>query len=319
MNTNSISAFRRASNRGLAAMLLAAGRSLLAKLYRLVGWRYVTRRIHGYRMILDLHDPGLSRGLMLFRTREIDHKMMLERIVRPGMRIFDIGGNIGYYPLMELSLLAGTGQLVVVEPLPQNVALLGRNLRLNGYSEVPIIEAALSNTSTDKTFYVSKHSNLGTFHPEGQSSLTLTGDTLDVATLTVPMLAERFGPPDLLRMDIEGHEVEVIGSMLDDISRGAYAPMIIFETHFDRYGPEHDMAAILRKLFALGYGVPLVSSSTDMDADRLVRLGYKPGQRIATDAIHRTLFSDIRPDDAIEVICRSAVVRTVVLAKNSLS
>ena len=75
-------------------------------------------------MILDLDDPGLSRALMLFRTREVDHKVMLERIVRPGMRIFDIGGNIGYYPLMELTLLAGSGQLVVIEPVPQNVALL---------------------------------------------------------------------------------------------------------------------------------------------------------------------------------------------------
>lgn len=88
-------------------MSLAAGRSLLGKLYRFSGQRYVTRRIHGYRMILDLQDPGLSRGLMLFRTRELDHKVMLERFVRPGMQIFDIGGNIGYYPLMELSSTGG--------------------------------------------------------------------------------------------------------------------------------------------------------------------------------------------------------------------
>ena len=116
-------------------------------------------------------------------------------------------------------------------------------------------------------------------------------------------------------MDIEGHEVEVFASMLDDISKGDYAPTVIFETHPDRYGPDHDMAAIMRRLFALGYGVPLVSSSTDADAERIAQLGYKPGQRIATDAIHRTLFSEIRPDDAIELICRSSAVRTVVLAK----
>jgi FkbM family methyltransferase len=318
-SANSISAFRRASNRGLVAMLQAAGRSVLANIYRLIGRRYVTRRIHGYRMVLDLHDPGLSRALMLFRTREIDHKVMLERIVRPGMRIFDIGGNIGYYSLMELNLLAGTGELVVIEPLPQNVALLKRNLQLNNYSNVPVIEAAISNLSTEKTFYLSKHSNLGTFDPEGSITRNLSGVTLEVETLTVPLLAKRFGPPDLLRMDIEGHEVEVFDCMLEDIAKGAYAPTIIFETHLDRYGPGHDMAATLRRLFALGYCVPLVSSLTDMDADRLIRLGYKPGRRIATDALHRTLFSDIGPDDAIDIICRSGGVRTVVLAKKRLA
>jgi len=315
MITTSISAFQRASNRGFVAMLLAVWRLMLSRVYRLIGRRYVTRRIHGYRMILDLNDPGLSRGLMLFRTREIDHMVMLERIVKPGMRVFDIGGNIGYYPLMELSLLAGTGQLIVIEPLPQNVELLKRNLQLNNHSDVPVIEAAISNSSSEKTFYVSRHSNLGTFHPEGAIVESLTGATLDVATLTVPILAKRFGPPDLLRMDIEGHEVEVFGSMLDDMSKGVYAPTVIFETHPDRYGPDHDMAAIMRRLFALGYGVPLVSSSTDADAERIAQFGYKPGRRIATDATHRTLFSDIRPDDAIELICRSSSVRTVVLAK----
>ena len=129
------------------------------------------------------------------------------------------------------------------------------------------------------------------------------------------MLAERFGPPDLLRMDIEGHEVEVFASMLDDIARGAYAPTIVFETHPDRYSANHDMAGNLRRLFELGYSVPLVSSSTDRDSMRLIRLGYKPGQRIATDAIYRTLFSAIRADDALELICNSAALRTVVLAK----
>lgn len=296
-------------------MLLAAGRLLQYKFYRLVGRRYVTRPIHGYRMLLDMQDPGLSRGLMLFRTREIDHKVMLERMIRPGMRIFDIGGNIGYYPLLELSLLAGSGQMVVIEPLPENVALLKRNLRLNGYSEVPVIEAAISNTLSKKIFHVSEHSNLGTFHPEGAVVEILTGDKLEVDTLTVPMLAQRFGPPDLLRMDIEGHEVEVFSSMLDDISKGMYAPTIIFETHPDRYNVDHDLAGSLRQLFALGYSIPLMSSGTDVGSERFIRLGYKPGQRIATDATYRTLFSDIHVEDAIELICRSSAVRTVMLSK----
>ena len=226
-------------------------------------------------MILDLNDPGLSRALMLFRTREVDHKLMLERIVRPGMRIFDIGGNIGYYALMELTLLAGSGQLIAVEPVPQNVALLKRNLRLNGYDDVPVVEAAVSNISSKKTFHLSRQSNLGTFHPTGAA--TLTGDTMDVETVTVPMLAERFGPPDLLRMDVEGHEVEILDGMLEDIRKGRYAPTVIFETHLHQYDEEHDMAAILRRLFALGYGVPLVSSSSDLVANRLTQIGYVTG------------------------------------------
>ena len=96
-------------------MMLAAGCAALASIYRMMGREFVQRRVNDYQMLLDMTDRGISRALMMFRTREVDHKVMLERVARPGMRIFDIGGNIGYYPLMELGLLRGKEQLVVVE------------------------------------------------------------------------------------------------------------------------------------------------------------------------------------------------------------
>lgn len=310
-----VSAYETMRDRGPAVMLNATGRLTYATAERAFGRRYLLRRIHDYQMYLDSQDSGLSRSLLLFRTREVDHKVMLERVVHPGMTIFDIGGNIGYYPLMELRLLGRTGKVIVVEPSPSNVELLRRNLVLNGYDDVPVIEAAVSDVGGRREFFLSEQSNLGTFHPVGSGSETLTGATVAVETLTVPLLAERFGAPDLIRMDVEGHEVEVFRGMLDAISEGAMAPMIIFETHLTRYGPGHDMAGVLEALFARGYRVPLVSSSSDKSAARIASLGYTPGRRIATDGIHRTLFENIKPDDAMSLICRNGGVRTVILAR----
>lgn len=312
------SAYETVRDRGPVVMLQAVGRLTHATAERALGRRYLRRRIHDYEMLLDIEDGGLSRSLLLFRTREVDHKVMLERIVRPGMTIFDIGGNIGYYPLMELNLLRGTGKMVVVEPSPSNVELLRRNLALNGHDDVPVLEAAVSNKPGRRNFYLSEQSNLGTFHPTGSGAETLTGATVSVETLTVPLLAERFGAPDLIRMDVEGHEVEVLDGMLDAIGAGAMAPMVILETHLSRYGQDHDMAAVLEALFALGYCVPLVSSSSDRSAARIKALGYAPGQRIATDGIYRTLFADIKPADAISIICRTGGVRTVVLSRTQV-
>ena len=44
---------------------------------------------------------GISRSLILFGTREVDHKIILERVLEPDMTVFDIGANIGYHVLME--------------------------------------------------------------------------------------------------------------------------------------------------------------------------------------------------------------------------
>ena len=60
-------------------------------------------------MILDLHDKGISRALWLFGDRELEHKYLLEKVIKPGMTILDIGSNIGYYPLMELNLIGKKG------------------------------------------------------------------------------------------------------------------------------------------------------------------------------------------------------------------
>lgn len=315
LSTKLVSAYETMRDRGPAVMLTATGRLTRAAAERALGRRYLLRRIHNHRMYLDSQDSGLSRSLLLFGTREVDHKVMLERIIRPGMTIFDIGGNIGYYPLMELGLLGPGGRVVVVEPSPSNAELLRRNLALNGYENIPVIEAAVSDVAGRREFFLSEQSNLGTFHPVGSGSETLTGATVAVETLTVPLLAERFGAPDLIRMDVEGHEVEVLRGMLDAISDGAFAPMVIFETHLSRYNQEHDMAAVLEAMFARGYGVPMVSSSSDEGAERIASLGYAGGSRLATDGIYRTLFENIAPGDAISLICRTGGVRTVILAR----
>ena len=305
-----------ARDRGLGPLAgSAAGLCRMHLERRILGRRYQLRRVHGYRMLLDAEDAGLSRGLFLWGTREVDHKVMLERIVRPGMTIFDIGGNIGYYPLMELALLNGTGCMVVVEPSPANISLLKRNLALNGHAAVPVIAAAVSDAMGRRGFHLSAQSNLGTFHPEGTGAETLTGETVDVETVTVPWLAEQYGAPDLIRMDVEGHEVEVINGMREAIAAGTLAPQIIFEPHLSRYGPEHDMAAALRALFDLGYRCPMLSSSSERGTGVLEGLGYTPGERIATDGVWRTLFYDIAPDHLVAILTETGGARTVLLAR----
>ena len=127
-------------DRGFLPLISAIGFAVLGITWKhVLKQRFLKKRIHSYKMLLDLSDKGLSRSLLLFGTREVDHKILLEKIVTPGMNIFDVGANIGYYPLMELNLLNSTGQLIAIEPFPQNVSLLKQNLALNGYSKaIPI-------------------------------------------------------------------------------------------------------------------------------------------------------------------------------------
>ena len=302
-----------ARTRGLPATIRAGSRLGLAAMHRhLLGRRFVARPVHDYRMWLDLDDRGISRTLLLFGQREMEHKVMLERALKPGMRVLDIGSNIGYYALMELRLIGPTGRLVAVEPSPDNLALLRRNLDLNGFTSVETHLAAVSDTISKRPFFLSDMSNLNTFHVEGGAHLS--GRTIEVETTTVPaLMAGR--PLDLIRMDVEGHEVEVINGLLSAVSEGRMAPMILFETHRNRYSGTHDLEAPLRRLFALGYRTALAGSSSQKGTALVEARGYRGGAPIVTDDVTRVVFENISADDTIDFVCRVGGLRTVLLAR----
>jgi FkbM family methyltransferase len=308
------SAVNTLADRGAAAVSKAIAYHVVGKVRRAMGSRFFEKRIYHYRMLLDLEDRGISRTLLLFGERELEHKKMLERVLKPGMSILDIGANIGYYALMELGLIGPTGRLVAVEPSPSNVELLRRNLALNGYTGIEVHQAAISDQPGLKPFFLSEMSNLNTFHDNGTGLLHLSGKTVDVRTATVPEIMNG-RPLDLIRMDVEGHEVEVINGLLPAIERGDMSPMIIFETHLSRYGADHDIEAPLRRLFALGYRVRLAGSSSERGTQLIEARGYRRGETIRSDGVARVVFEDIREQDAIDLICREGGIRTVLLGR----
>lgn len=297
----------------LASAAMNVVRATLQK--HLLGQRFIEKRIHDYRMLLDLEDKGISRSLLLFGTREIDHKIILEKVLKPGMAVLDIGANLGYYVLMEMGLVGPKGRMIAVEPSPSNIELLKRNLALNGHAHITVVPGAVSDKSGEKEFFLAHQSNLNTFHATGTGAKFLSGKVEVVRTYTVPELARIHGKPDLIRMDVEGHEVEVFNGMIDAIANGELSPMVIFETHLSRYGADHDMETPLRKLFSLGYHVRYLASSSQRGTALVDARGYQGTIRVRTDDVERVIYENIRDDDAVDFICKIGGARTVLLQK----
>jgi FkbM family methyltransferase len=309
--------------KGLKELLQASCYALLAKLAACSGRQFLRKRIHGCEMDLNLQDRGISRTLLLFGTREAEHRILLERVLKPGMTVFDVGANIGYYALMEKRLIGPTGKVVAAEPAPANAELLRRNLALNGFTDVPVLNIAISDQAGKRNFHLAEQSNLGSFHNSGTGAQHLTGQSIEVEMRTLADLTAEFGPPDLIRMDVEGHEVEILSSLAESIengtmgANGTIAPMVLFETHLSRYTPDHDMEAPLRRLFKLGYRPRFLASSAQAGSTALKARGYKGGEPIHTDFVTRHIFENVSEDDTIDLICRTGGVRTVLLEMTS--
>lgn len=283
--------------------------------------RHLVKRVHTYRMRLDLADPGICTTLAKGILREKDQVAVVQRELKPGDVVLDVGANIGYYALMEADLVGPTGKVYAVEPVPANFAMLTGNIRLNGFEK--IIEPfpmAVSNFDGQQEFHLAEHSNLGTFFPvdfgTGSKLNHMKGESFKVETRDVGSFLTRERPVSFLRMDIEGAEVEVLEGLvrvLDSLSR---APKILFETHRSRYHPQkHDLRAPLRKLFAKGYKVQTLISNEDNVSWH--GRGYRPDAVIRTDSVRRGFYSDVKPDDAMDFICDLGGVRAVFLAQGN--
>ena len=303
---------------GLPLLFSSVFRVVIVRIRRLMGTDSpVIRKIFDYQMYLDVYDKGLSYQLIKYRKREMDHKFLLDKTLKPGSVVLDIGANIGYYALMELNLIGQEGRLIAVEPSPWNVDLLKKNLELNQKTRnVRVVTGAISSSRGKDTFHLASSSNLNTFQNYGTVEKHLTGETLEVDTYRVAeVLTEeelRKGI-DLIRMDVEGHEVDVINGMLDEVKEGVLSPSIIFETHLSRYNKENDMSESLKALFDYGYSAKYMASSWQAGTEIIKKFGYKEFTSIKTDGCERAIFKNIEPEDAIQIICSTGGARTVYL------
>ena len=140
----------------------------------------------------------------------------------------DVGGNVG---LVTLEVAARTRErspsIHVFEPHPDNVDALERNLGLNPGVRVEVVRAAVGSAEGS--------ARLRTSAPRGESgahrivSADTAEDTMVVRVVTLDEYARRKGLDyvDVLKIDVEGHEVAVLEGAKELLRRQAVGMVIL--------------------------------------------------------------------------------------------
>jgi len=285
--------------------------------------------VHDYRLLLDLEDDGISRQLSVAGDREPEHRYILERKLHEGMTILDLGANIGYYSAMMGRRVGASGKVYAVEPSLANYSLLNLNMRLNGLERVvETYHMGFSNQVGVGRLYESEYSNCHTFHPvdlRGESTQRLKpGASVEVPVTTIGAFAAGRRRLDLIRMDIEGYEVEVLDGLVPDLDDGGITAMILFETHQPMYdGEHHDMSGVLWRMFERGYEVEWLVADHFRDGDAYGAYrerGYTDEHILAVfESCDRAIYRGVSRDHAIELICETELVRAALLTRHGAS
>jgi len=137
-------------------------------------------------------------------TYEADKAARVAAAVRPGMTVFDVGANAGYYTLLFSRLVGPSGAVVAFEPLPENAASLLEHVTWNGLGNVRLLSAAVAQGPGLTGFQVAASNAMG--HLAGEAAL-LQVSTVGLDDLIARGLVPR---PDLVKMDIEGAEGQAL-------------------------------------------------------------------------------------------------------------
>jgi FkbM family methyltransferase len=173
--------------------------------------------------------------LYLEGERSIAERYLIRGLLSPGMRVVDVGANIGYYLLMFERGIGPSGKMVSIEPSPENLPELKENIRSNRFGNVELHENAVG--SSDGRIGLRSEINSGIVQEE-EGCYSVEMKRLD------SIIKERV---DFLKIDVEGYEGEVLRGAWEVIARDR--PVLFLELHpqiVRRYGDR--ISVILEEL-----------------------------------------------------------------------
>ena len=186
------------------------------------------------RLLINLDTAyQLEWRIFFFGCYEPHVNRLLKLTVKPDWVVVDVGANIGCHTLTAAALTGPRGRVYAFEPNPEIRLRLGANLGLNRLANVTVVDKALSDRTDRMTLYLPPCDGAN----QGQASLHNPGGRsrpIEVEVLPLDQWVDRaeLDRVDLIKMDIEGHEVAALTGARSVLAQ--HRPLVIFE-----YDPEN--------------------------------------------------------------------------------
>jgi FkbM family methyltransferase len=173
----------------------------------------------GVRLLID---PS-SEKYYWTGTYERGVQNALVELLRPGQTFWDVGAHIGFFSLLASRLVGEIGRVEAFEPLPLNQARLESALELNDAHNVRVHHCALAGARGRRKLHGHEASSMWTLLPE----LPDDGMSLEVECRTADDLVCDLGAPDVMKIDVEGAEVDALRGASELLT--SHQPRLIVE------------------------------------------------------------------------------------------
>jgi FkbM family methyltransferase len=225
------------------------------------------RDFFGYRLLVDVSRSNAQRLLYLDGERFIAERFLLRRLLRPGLRVVDVGANIGYYLLFFERFIGREGSVSCFEPEPENLVELTRNIEHNELGNVRVFPIAAGDADSEVSLHPGINAKVAA---DGSGSLKTDLRRLDSA------LSE---PVDLIKIDVEGYEGHVLVGAEKMLAE--YRPVLFLEVHPAFLAPPTSLDGIFAQLGAYYPHVEAYAIAAHGSLAEKLAARYLPGAGVA--------------------------------------
>lgn len=171
-----------------------------------------------------------------------------------GSTVIDVGANIGVFTLPVARFVGATGRVIAIEPAPDTLQLFREHLAINGMVDrVEVLPNGLGSSAGSGVLRSSTE-----WHPADLGTRTLHGTgpvVAEIEIVTGDALVEQLGLDriDLLKIDVEGSEVDVLQGFSETLGARVPRSVILESAPGAQVRSNHDPQVIFDLMRHYGY------------------------------------------------------------------
>jgi FkbM family methyltransferase len=185
----------------------------------------LTRTIYDHKIYVDTRDLGLAPHILLDGYWEQWITNVFLSVVQPGMRVVEIGANMGWYSLLAAANIGPAGKLVSFEANPRMAEILRRNIGINGFVDrAQVVNKAVFSANQTLKFGVydkymggsslfaagaqtaSGDGHVGIFDPQVNDTFRV----IEVGAVALDSYFAQGNKVDFIKIDAEGAEPHIL-------------------------------------------------------------------------------------------------------------
>jgi FkbM family methyltransferase len=155
-------------------------------------------------------DKGVESALFYTGIYEAGTLSFIKSHLKKGDVFVDVGANIGLMSMIASNAVGESGKVISIEPNPSTALIFKKNIAANSLSNVLLVNKAIGSTPGKALIYPNWHIN------RGGASLIRKGESeegIEVEVKTLDSVLDEFNlTPTLIKIDVEGFELEVLKS-----------------------------------------------------------------------------------------------------------